>query len=191
MARTTDAQRYIQEYIEAGHCDWKARWYVINTNPRCEDLVYQVLTKESLEVFLPKIPKRSSKRAKSASKRALEPLFPGYIFVKLDLIAYGWVKIKYLQGVRKLLCFGGSPVPVSEEIIVSIEQKIKTGGYPKKSLSLKVGDKVRFTKGPFEGLGGIFTGEVSGKERVKILLKTIWSWPVKVEANSSELRKAN
>ena len=164
---------------------------MINTNPRCEDLVYQLLTKESFEVFLPKIPKRSSKRAKSASKRALEPLFPGYIFVKLDLIAYGWVKIKYLQGVRKLLCFGGSPVPVSEEIIVSIEQKIKTGGYPKKSLLLKAGDKVRFAKGPFEGLEGIFTGEVSGKERVKVLLEAIYSWAFTVEVSAVELGRAD
>ena len=191
MARTTNAQRYIQDYTEADHYAWKDRWFVINTNPRCEDLVCQLLIKESFEVFLPKVQKRSSKREASSSKKALEPLSPGYLFVRLNLNAPGWAKIKYLQGVRKVLSFGDSPVPVSEEIISSIKQKIKSGGYAKKSLSLKAGDKVRFAKGPFEGLEGIFTGEVSGKERVKVLLKAIYSWAFTVEVSAVELGRAD
>jgi len=180
MTTSVDVQKY-SEFENYGHA---AGWYVINTNPRCEEIVYHILSNEAFEVFLPKIPKRSNKKTS-------EPLFPGYLFAKLNLDSYDWVKIKYLQGVRKILSFGNVPVSISEEIIASIRQRAKSDGYQEEIISFKCGDKVRFTGGPFEGLEGIFTGEVSGKERVKVLLKAICSWAITVEVSTFELSNAN
>ena len=164
--------------------DNSKKWYVISTNPRCEDIVYRILKSESYEAFLPKIPKRKD-------KEAMEPLFPGYLFVRLNLSSSDWVKIKYLQGVRKILSFGDNPIPVSEGVIAGIMQRIDDNDCMIWQLSLKAGDKVRFTKGSFEGLEGIFKGEVSGKERVKVLLNAICSWSLTVEVSAIELSVAN
>ena len=174
----------VQKCSEFGQCGNATNWYVINTNPKCEDLVQRILSNESLEVFLPKIPRKSSKKVH-------EPLFPGYLFARLNINSHDWLKVKYLQGVRKILSFGSNPVPLSEEIVANIKYKITDGNFEKELLSFKTGDKVRFTKGPFEGLEGIFTGEISGKERVRVLLKAICSWAFTVEAKAVELSKAN
>jgi len=180
MTSTAD----VQKYAGLEHVDHAMNWYAINTNSKCEDLVYRILTNEALEVFLPKILKKSS-------RRIYEPLFPGYLFARLNLNSHDWAKIKYLRGVRKILSFGNNPAPISEEIIASIKHRIVNDDLGTELLSFKTGDKVRFTKGPFEGLEGIFTGEISGQERVKVLLKAICSWEFTVEARTVALSKVN
>lgn len=160
------------------------KWYAINTNPRCEDLVYRTLTNASFEVFLPKI------NTKKHLKEVKEPLFPGYLFVRLNTELSNWVKIKYTPGVRKILSYGDTPTPVPEEIIITISEKIKGYAYSHKVLPFIKGDRVKFTKGPFEGLEGMFTGEVSGKDRVRILLEAIY-WSSTVEIEATELTKVS
>lgn len=172
----------IQNCSELGQRRNATNWYAVNTNPRCEDLVQRILSSESLEVFLPKIPKRSNKKAS-------EPLFPGYLFAKLDIDSHDWLRVRYIQGVKKILSFGSNPVPISEEIIASIKHKIANGAFKEEGLSFNAGDKVRFTKGPFEGLEGIFTGEVSGRERVRVLLEAICGGSFKIMANVDALSK--
>ena len=160
------------------------QWYIINTNPQCEEMVCSFLNRSGFEILLPKI--------KDSIKNREEPLFPGYVFVRLNLSLSNWVKIKYMHGVRKILSYGDILVPVSNKIIEVIKQK-NIGGSKclLKALSLKKGDKVRFKKGPFEGLEGKYYVEVCGKDRVKILLKAIESWAFKVEAEACEISKVS
>lgn len=157
-------------------------WYAVSTNPRCEDMVYSILSREDFEVFLPRI--------KNSRKNKIEPLFPGYMFVRLNVKLPNWVRIKYLHGVRKILSYGEALIPVPEAIISVIKQQsIKDNNFFIKALSLKAGDKVRFLRGPFEGLEGKFTGEISGKERIKVLLDAIHHWAFKIEAEAGEISK--
>lgn len=153
----------------------REKWFAVNTNPKCEGLVHDLLRREDFEVFLPKIINR---------KRAVEVLFPGYLFVRLDLDSPAWVKIKYLHGVRKILSFGNMPLPMPEAIIAAIKNR----DYTHKAVAWRPGDKVAFTKGPFAGLEGKFTGEVSGKERVKVLLTAVQQ-AITVEVEATELSK--
>jgi transcriptional antiterminator RfaH len=158
------------------------KWYAINTNPRCEDMVYSLLNQEGFQAFLPKIKNKQD---------LIEPLFPGYLFISLDVGLSNWVKIKYLHGVRRILSLGGKPMPVPESIIATIDQSLKDGNYSRRALSLKAGDRIRFTRGPFEGLEGLFTGEVSGKERVKVLLRAINNYSFTVEVEATQLSRVS
>ncbi len=154
----------------------REKWFAVNTNPKCERLVHDILRRESFEVFLPKIVNK---------KQAVENLFPGYLFVRLDLDSPAWVKIKYLHGVRKILTFGNMPLPIPEAIIAAIKNR----DYAQKAATWRSGDKVTFTKGPFAGLEGKFTGEVSGKERIKVLLTAVQR-AITVEVDATELSRA-
>lgn len=154
-------------------------WYVVNTNPRCEELVSTLLKKEDIEVFLPRLNNNPQKS---------EPLFPGYLFIKLNSHHPDWSKINYLQGVRKLISFGGRPVPVAKKIVNLIGYGLEKRGYVIRKLNLLPGDRVRFNKGHLAGLEGKFTGETSGKERVKVLLETIYK-QFTVEADAAMLSK--
>jgi len=163
-------------------------WYAINTKPRNENLVCKLLNTNSLEVYLPMLEVSKKRRRKSKEKK--EPLFPGYIFVRIDLDKPGWEKIKYTPGVRTIVSYGSRPVTVPEAIIEEIMEQLGHNAFAQKnSIPFKTGDKVQFTSGPFEGLEGIFTGTISGKERVKVLLELLRQ-PVKVEAEISNLEKA-
>src|SRR3972149_3267017 len=145
------------------------KWYAINTNPRSEDMVQSILG-TNFEVFLPKM--QVNKRRKK--RRTIEPLFPGYLFVKLDLNASLWSKIKFTHGVRKILSFGKEPISVPNEVIEIIRSKSAKLVASKHKAPFKQGATVRFTNGPFRGLEGVFTGETAGKDRVKILLQTLY-----------------
>ena len=159
------------------------KWYAINTNPRSEDMVQNIL-EANFEVFLPRI--EVNKRRKK--QRTIEPLFPGYLFVKLDLNASLWSKIKFTQGVRKILCFGKEPIPVPNKVMEIIRSKSALMNSSKQETPFNRGDVVRFTNGPFRGLEGIFTGERAGKDRVKILLKILYR-AAPVEASLDSLIK--
>jgi len=171
-------------YSETKYRDNSVKWYVVNTNPRCEDIVCHLLARESFEVFFPKIYRKSGKGKE-------EPLFPGYLFVRLSLDQSDWVKIKYLHGVRRILSFGGTPTPVPAAVMAAIDQRTENGAPHGPALSLKAGDRIRFRKGPLEGLEGIFSGETSGKERVKVLLEAIRCWAVTVEVGIDELSRVD
>jgi transcription antitermination factor NusG len=55
--------------------------------------------------------------------RELKPLFPGYIFGKFDLDE-NYPLVRWARGVKKVLGFGGYPIPVSEEAIEIIKARI-------------------------------------------------------------------
>jgi len=171
-------------YAETNYPDHSVKWYAVSTNPRCEDIVCHLLVRESFEVFCPKICKKSNTGKE-------EPLFPGYLFVRLNLDQSDWVKIKYLHGVRRILSFGDTPIPVHKEILTAIAVRMNDSHYSRPALPFKTGDRIRFRKGPFKGLEGIFSGETSGKERVKVLLEAIRCWAFTVEAGIDELSRVD
>ncbi len=150
--------------------------------------MFKLLDSNSTEVYLPML--EVSRKRKRTSKNRKEPLFPGYIFIRIKLVQPGWEKIKYTPGVRTIVSYGSKPVSVPETIIEEIMKRLGHNAFaPKEIIPFAAGDKVQFTSGPFEGLEGIFTGTISGKERVKVLLELLRQ-PVKVEAEISNLEKA-
>lgn len=159
------------------------RWYVINTNPRCEDLVCAYLSGDAFEVCLPKIHEDCR-----GIKRTM-PLFPGYLFARFDIRDPAWGMIKYTPGVRKILGYGDHPVPVADSMIEEIKHRVKEVTKTIMHIPFKTGDSVVFIKGPFEGCEGLFTGDLAGKERVKVLMRSIYM-SYTVEAQISDL-KAN
>ena len=72
------------------------------------------------------------------------------------------------------MCFGQQPIPIPDEIMKIIRSRSAKENYLKLETPFKEGDTVRFTNGPFRGLEGVFTGETAGKDRVKILLQTLY-----------------
>jgi len=131
-----------------------------------------------------------NKRRKNKARNEEEPLFPGYIFVRIDLAQPGWVEIKYTPGVRRIVSYDTEPVPVPEPVLEGIKVKLGGNKFVQKSIiPFRAGDRVQFIAGPFEGLEGIFTGAISGKERVKVLMEVLRQ-SVKVEAEIINLEKA-
>ncbi len=129
-------------------------WYVLHTKSRFENVVYEGLTKKSIEVYLPKVLVRSRRVDRKVMIRI--PLFPGYLFVKSDLTPGRHIEIVKTAGAVRLIGNRSGPLPVSLETIESL--KIMTAGDGKilTRTVFKKGNRVIVISGPLEGVMGTF-----------------------------------
>jgi transcriptional antiterminator RfaH len=81
--------------------------------------------------------------------------------------------VKYTRGVKTIVNFGGKIVPLHDEFIAYIKDKLEDGVATIQPKGFKKGEKIVIKDGPFKGLSGIFEKELDGKERVAILLDGI------------------
>jgi len=118
----------------------------------------------------------------------IKPLFPNYIFARIDL-KLQYYKVKWTRGVSKILGAGDGPVPISEKIIQSIKERVGKDNLVKLEEELKEGDVVQITSGPFKELRGIFQKKMSDNGRIKILLNLI-GVDVPVQISQWQIKKA-
>jgi len=152
-------------HIEAG-----LRWYAIQTKPNKEKEVEKRLTDLTLEVFLPWM--RTRRRVGSRHQWVLVPLFPSYLFCRLDLVESGKAA-RYSPGVTDFLKFGSHIAEVGPEIITALRDRCPEGVAQIEPLGVKPGELVRIKEGPFSGLEAIFERSLKGSERVAVLLGII------------------
>jgi transcriptional antiterminator RfaH len=145
-------------------------WYVIQTKPGNEERAKANLDNQGIETFLPLFETHQYSNGKIIS--GIKPLFPNYLFGKLDLELH-YYKVKWTRGINKILGSGNLPTPVSEIVVQTIKDRSGADNIVKLEEELKNGDAVQVTSGPFKNLSGIFKKMISGKGRVKILLSLI------------------
>ena len=124
------------------------KWYAIQTKPNRERDVEKRLTDLRLEVFLPWM--RTRRRIGSRFQWVMVPLFPSYVFCRLDMVLSGKAA-RYSPGVKDFLSFGSRLAEVAAQ----------------------PGDVVRITEGPFSGLEAVFEQKLKGSERVAVLLEIL------------------
>ncbi|MGH7796453.1 MAG: transcription termination/antitermination protein NusG [Candidatus Binatia bacterium] len=146
------------------------RWYAIRTKVNREKEVEKRLTDFNLEVFLPWM--RARRRIGSRFHWVLAPLFPGYVFCRLDMVVSGKAA-RYSPGVKDFLTFGSRIAEVSENIIQTLRERCPGGIAEIDPVSAKPGDVVRINEGPFSGLEAIFEQKLKGSERVAVLLEIL------------------
>jgi transcriptional antiterminator RfaH len=143
------------------------RWYAIQTKVNREKDVEKRLTDFRLEVFLPWM--RTRRRIGSRFHWVLAPLFPGYVFCRLDMVTSGKAA-RYSPGVKDFLTFGSRIAEVGENIIEALRQRCPGGVAEIDPVNAKPGDIVRINEGPFSGLEAVFEQKLKGSERVAVLL---------------------
>jgi len=145
-------------------------WNIIYTKPKSEDIVSCKLSNAGLKVLNPKIKERKCYRRKIQD--IVSPLFPCYIFVEFDY-PNDYHLIKYTRGVRRIIDSGNTPAVVSEDIITTIQNRMREGVITLNQPQFHAGEEVTIIAGPFQGFSAIFEREMKGPERVSILLNAI------------------
>jgi transcriptional antiterminator RfaH len=146
------------------------RWYAIRTKVNREKEVERRLADIHLEPFLPWM--RTRRRIGSRYHWVLAPLFPGYIFCRLDMVVSGKAA-RYSPGVKDFLTFGSRVAEVSEQIMETLRERCPGGIAEIDRLDAKPGDAVRINEGPFSGLEAVFEQKLKGSERVAVLLEIL------------------
>ena len=90
-------------------------WYAIHTKPRQEEHAAEHLRRQEFEIYLPKI--KQARRFRQRWRDTIEPLFPRYLFIRLDLGSDNVAPIRSTRGVSKLVSFNGLPATVPEPLI--------------------------------------------------------------------------
>lgn len=164
-----------------------SQWYVAQTHPHAEEKAFGHLKRQGFRAYLPRYQKSRRHARKVELVRA--PLFPGYLFINLDVSSERWRPIKSTVGIARLICVGDKPLAVPEGIVEDIMSKESDDGL------LEVmdpspwapGDTVQVTDGPLKGQVGWFQ-KLTDKDRVMVLLELLGrtvAMPVKRAAVSS------
>ena len=142
-----------------------ALWYVVHTRPRAEAQAIFHLEMEGYRVFCPRY-RKTVRHARKATI-VLAPLFPNYLFVRLDVSRDQWRSVNGTRGVVRLLTRGETPQPVPNGIIDALQTKMRADGTMDWTSTFKVGVAVRIADGPFaEFLGTLEYLDAAGRVRV-------------------------
>ena len=145
------------------------RWYVVHTQPQGESRAKANLERQGYEVYLPRCRKwrRHARRAEIVAA----PLFPRYLFVRLDLDCQRWRPVLSTFGVADLVSRAGAPSPVPDGIVEAIRSREDAGQFVDltRQAPFRPGDAVQVMAGPFTDHVAEFEG-LSEEQRVVLLL---------------------
>ena len=143
------------------------RWFVVRTQPHREALAARQLANQDYRVFLPRFFKvrRHARKFETISA----PLFPGYLFIILDLLRDRWRSVNGTYGVDRLLTRAGQPEPVPRGLVEQLIRAATPEGMVQTRPALKAGQRVRVSAGPFADLLGRLEN-LDGVGRVRVLL---------------------
>jgi len=143
-------------------------WHLVYTKPNKENLAKQHLQRQGYSVYLPMT--QRVKRLRGRRSVIDEPLFPRYLFIKLNLHDQDWSPIRSTIGVSHLVRFGVVPARVPESF-VEFCQRQEQG---QRELSqdrnyFDAGDSVRIVSGSFAGYEAVFECAKSDERAVVLL----------------------
>ena len=144
------------------------QWFVVSTKARREKFAQEQLGRRGVDTFLPRILESACLRPTPI----VAPLFPGYLFVRIDLEDQ-YFDVVWTPGVRRFVGFGASPCPVDDAVIDFLHARIGKEGILRHVPVLRQGDVVRIKRGPFEGLVGIIENPGCGRGRVRVLMELL------------------
>lgn len=144
-------------------------WYVVQTQVNSEAKAVRNLTRQGFQTYLPRYLKRRS-HARKVEKVAV-PLFPRYMFVRIDMATQRWRSIQSTIGVSHLVLNGSDPAAVPQRVLEVLKAREDESGFVRLDdrPQFSLGEKVRVLAGAFANNLGLFDG-LGDCDRVAILL---------------------
>ena len=173
--------------MNVGNQRWP--WFALLTKLGRERHAGKSLGNVGYECYLPV--SCSTRRWSDRWKKVETPLFPGYLFCRMNL--HDRLPVLTTPGVIQIVGVGKTPVPIEEDEIVAL-QRVESSRLPTIPWPyLEVGQIARIGDGPLKGLTGAVTRIKSGMKlilSVRLLQRSVAveidrDWIVNVEAPRS------
>jgi transcriptional antiterminator RfaH len=158
-------------------------WAVVNAQPRREQVALENLERQDFRAYCPQIWRQRGRGRRAAA--ALQPLFPGYLFVRVDPDGHRWRPILSTYGVRRVMLCGDRLSVIHDEFIDSLRAREVDGAIVRPASPYRVGQEVRVAGGPFDGLVATIV-EMGEKDRLTVLMRLL-SRTVKVMLDEQQL----
>jgi transcription antitermination factor NusG len=123
------------------------RWFAARTLSYRENCAQFNVNRLGFRTFFPRV-RRTVRHARKI-RNILAPLFPGYVFVILDLSRDRWRSINGTIGVASLLMGADKPMPVPRGVIEALIATRENSETERLDQGLEIGQKVRILSGPF------------------------------------------
>lgn len=159
------------------------RWVAVHTHPHREHIAIENLMRQSFEAYCPMIQRRV--RHARRTSEVLRPLFPCYLFVRIDPDCQRWRPIESTYGVRSLVRFGDQLGFVDNAFIESIKAREVDGAIAKPADPYRPGQQIRIAGGPFEGLVATIIS-MNEKDRLTVLMDLL-NQRVKVQVAARDI----
>jgi transcriptional antiterminator RfaH len=119
-----------------------------------------------------------------------KPLFPGYFFARFSSLI-SLQAVESARGVLHVIKSGVWPIPVDDEIIREIQERVAADGLIcLQRREFKIGERVSIQEGPFAGMMGKLEAELDDRRRVAILLETLWNARIVIDKRWLEAEAA-
>ena len=145
-------------------------WYAIYTRPRSEKKVYELLTKNGINCYLPLI--TTVRQWSDRKKKVQLPLISSYVFVRSKVIDLK--NILPFNGVVRVLKHLGKPAIIKDYEIENIKILLEDSDKIKfvRDIHLQKGDSIVVKNGVFKGLIAECI-EFNGKHRVIVRIAAL------------------
>ena len=179
LGRSID-QMYVQDMSQSSG---GSSWFAVNIRPQCERIAVVNLERQGFRSFLPVCLK--TVRHARQFRTVVAPLFPGYLFVDLDLTRDRWRSVNSTYGVTGLVMGWDQPVRVPPGIVEALVALSAEKGVVRLDRGLRLGQRVKLLAGPFADLIGTLE-RLDDQGRVRVLLGMMGTY-VPVALTSDQL----
>lgn len=142
-------------------------WYALYSRSRYEKKLHTLLSKQSIESFLPLV--RTLKQWSDRKKWVEEPLIRSYVFVRITEREY--FTVLNTPGAVRYVFFEGKPAEIPEWQINALKKAVEVGkDFEISSDHFGSGDRIIISRGPFRGVEGELL-EVRGRRKVVVRIE--------------------
>jgi transcription antitermination factor NusG len=127
-------------------------WYAVMVKSRHEKVVSARLAAFAIVHYLPL--QRELHRWSDRTQLVDVPLFPGYLFTRLDIYGSHRLNILRTPGVVGFVANQAGPLPIPDEQVESVEIAVNSGLEYWPTETFQERDRVRVVRGPLTGIEG-------------------------------------
>jgi transcription antitermination factor NusG len=138
-------------------------WFAVRVKSNYEKPVSTALRGKGFEEFVPMY--RARRQWSDRIKVIDLPLFPGYLFCRIDLNKR--LPLLTTPGFLYLVGKGKTPEPVDEQEVIAIQSVVRSGLPALPWPSVVVGQKVRLEHGPLRGVEGV-VAKIADQHRIYV-----------------------
>ena len=142
-------------------------WIVARNKPNQDKIALINLERQNFEFFQPTF--KTMSRVQNKFKEIIKPVFPGYIFISINLEEKNWHKINNTRGISRIIVFGNEIPLIHCELIKELQHRFSLNSSPKAVDPFEIGMNAEITNGPFAQLIGKID-EIDADQRIWILL---------------------
>ena len=158
-------------------------WIVARNKPNQDKIALINLERQNFELFQPTF--KTISRVQNKFKEIIKPVFPGYIFIAINLEENNWHKINNTRGISRIIVFENKIPFICSKLIEQLRYRFSLNNAPKAADPFEIGMNAEITNGPFAELIGKIQ-EIDADQRIWILLDILGT-QTRVSINRSSL----